>query len=171
MSDWRENKLWSDRFLPEIKRILGAYLIGEAPQQEDAERNTDLIVLRMEPVRIACRVRRTKYMQDYGDEFTIRSDLPSGTKTELAKIIEGYGDYLFYGFGDDKNNRLTAYTLADLRIFRVAFMHKLAKLEADTLPGRFKKNHDGSSSFRVFRWSEFPSEMIVAQKPCAGSLN
>ena len=28
---WREDKRWSDRFLPEIKRILGEHLIAEPP--------------------------------------------------------------------------------------------------------------------------------------------
>ena len=60
--------------------------------KEDAERNTDLIVLKLDAVRIACRVRNHEYITRYGDEFTIRAERPSGVKTELAKIIDGWGD-------------------------------------------------------------------------------
>ena len=61
MANWENDKRWSDKFLPEIKMILGLHLIGEPPIEEDCERNTDLIVLKMEPVRIACRIRKYKY--------------------------------------------------------------------------------------------------------------
>ena len=66
MSNWEQDKRWSDRFLPEIKRILGEHLIAEPPVEEDAERNTDLIVLRLDAVRIACRVRKFQYLALYG---------------------------------------------------------------------------------------------------------
>ena len=75
---WRHDKRWSDRFLPEIKRILGEYLIGEPREAEDIERNTDLIVLKMEAVRIACRIRKYEYLLQYPGEFTIRAARPSG---------------------------------------------------------------------------------------------
>lgn len=41
----------------EIKSVLGMRLIGEPPIEEDRERNTDLIVLKMEAVRVGCRIR------------------------------------------------------------------------------------------------------------------
>src|SRR4030042_5530071 len=102
---WGRDKQWSDRFIPEIKGILGQYLIGEA-KEEDQERNTDLIVLKMEVVRVACRIRKYEYIIKYGDEFTIRSSRPSGAKTELTKILEGWGNYLFYGFSNEHENQL-----------------------------------------------------------------
>jgi hypothetical protein len=68
-----EDKRWSDRFLPEIMGILGKHLISEPPVEEDAERNTDLMVLRLEAIRIGCRIRKHKYLDKYGDEFTIRA--------------------------------------------------------------------------------------------------
>ena len=101
MSEWQKDKRWSDRFLPEIKRILGEHLISEPPIEEDAERNTDLMVLRLDAVRIGCRVRKYEYLKQYGDEFTIRAGRPTGAKTELTKIIEGWGNYFFYGFSDE----------------------------------------------------------------------
>lgn len=70
-NNWEINKQWSDRFLPEIKMILGLHLIGEPPIEEDCERNTDLIVLKMEAVRIACRVRRYDYFRRYPNDIRI----------------------------------------------------------------------------------------------------
>ena len=82
---WQADKRWADVFMPEIKAILGMHLLGEASLEEDTERATDLIVLRMEAVRIGVRMRKKSYgaNQNYLGEFTIRSGRGSGTKTEL----------------------------------------------------------------------------------------
>lgn len=151
MSDWKSDKRWSDRFLPEIKQILGLYLIGEPPQEEDSERNTDLIVLKMEPVRIACRIRRFEYMKKYPNEITIRSGRPSGVKTELTKIMEGWGDFFFYGFANEDETRLAMWRLCDLKEFRVWLFRKLY---TGKMPGIEKPNGDGSSTFHAFNVNE-----------------
>lgn len=158
---WQNDKRWSDVFLPEIKRILGENLIAEPPIEEDTERNTDLIVLRLDAVRVGCRVRRAKYQEQYGHEFTIRAGRPSGVKTELAKIIEGWGDYFFYGFADEASSRLTRWLLGDLKVFRLWFNQQLFQCHGKC-PGRSMANGDGSSSFRVFRRDELPDEFIVS---------
>lgn len=160
---WQAEKAWSDRFLVDIKRILGEYLIGEPPKEEDAERNTDLMVLRMDAVRIGCRVRRHKYYAAYSGEFTIRAGLPSGAKTELTKIIEGWGDYFFYGFSNEDQTGLHAWALADLKAFRLWFNRSLV-LNNGRVPGQSQGNYDGSSTFIAFRWNELPEGFLVASK-------
>jgi hypothetical protein len=135
-------------------------LIGEASEEEDALRNTDLIVLRLEAVRIACRIRRYEYMARYGDEFTIRCDRPRGTKTELAKIIEGWGDYFFYGFAAAEGDNLARWLLGDLKVFRLWFMRYLAA--EHRIPGTRRQNHDGSSGFIAFAVADMPRDFIVA---------
>lgn len=160
MKPWQQDKGWSDRFLPEIKSILGQHLIGEPPAEEDAERNTDLMVLRMDAVRIGCRIRRNSYLARYSDGFTIRAGRPSGVKTELTKIIEGWGDYFFYGFSNSSETGLAAWTLADLRVFRVWLNRQI--LKDGRMPGDQKPNKDGSSHFIGFRWADLPSEFVVA---------
>ncbi len=161
--NWKRDKQWSDRFIPEIKSILGTYLIGEPPVEEDAKRNTDLMVLKMEAVRIGCRVRTHQYLARYGNEFTIRFGRPSGIKTEATKIIEGWGDYFFYGFSDPESNRLAAWLLGDLKVFRRWFNRYLAANKGK-LPGTGQDNRDGSSSFRAFIVGDLPSEFIVGRK-------
>jgi len=150
-NDWHEDKRWSDRFLPEIKAILGGQLIGEPPIEEDAERNTDLIVLKMEAVRIACRIRRYSYYEKYANEFTLRVGRPSGIKTELTKVIEGWGDYFFYGFADEDEKKLAAWRIGDLKKFRLWFNRQLTKNKG-IVPGMAKINKDGSSDFIAFAW-------------------
>ncbi len=155
---WERDKQWSDRFIPEIKGILGQYLIGEA-KEEDQERNTDLIVLKMEVVRIACRIRQFKYLERYGNEFTVRSKRPGGTKTELTKIIEGWGDYLFYGFSDELEKNLFKWTLIDLKRFRLWFNREIIRTK--NIPGIEQKNIDQSSNFIAFKIS---NEFIFAKQ-------
>jgi hypothetical protein len=140
------------------------HLIGEPPEEEDVERNTDLIVLKMEAVRIACRVRRNKYFQEYPNDITIREGRPSGTKTELTKICEGWGDYFFYGFADEDENRLVAWKLCDLKAFRIWFVRYLAGNKG-LIPGISRMNGDGSSSLRVFNAERIP-EFIIAKQSC-----
>ena len=162
-SNWKSRKDWSDRFLPEIKQVLGRYLIGEPPVEEDAQRNTDLIVLKMEPVRIACRVRRHKFFLSCPGDFTIRTGLPSGAKTEMAKILEGWGDYFFYGFANRHEDALVSWVLCDLKVFRSWRSCYLADNRGRPT-GQLFSNHDGSSDFRVFKVSELPKDFVVGRK-------
>lgn len=150
--------------MPEIKQILGLYLIGEAPIEQDQTRNTDLIVLKLDAVRVACRIRRAEdYLgkYNYANEFTIRTTRPNtGNRTELAKIIAGFGDYFFYGFGDSSTGKLARWGLGDLSEFRLWFNSRI--VQTGRVPGVEKKNNDGSSDFRVFTWVELPPAFRVA---------
>jgi len=162
MTRWVEDKRWSDKFLPEIKAILGVHLIGEPPIEEDQERNTDLIVLKMEAVRIGCRVRRYKFYLKYPDEFTIRAGRPSGYKTELTKIIEGWGDYFFYGFCDKSEGGLIRWILCDLKVFRLWLNRSLMENNGK-FPGTLKENFDGSSSFMAFSLKNISGNFIIGE--------
>ena len=158
---WAADKRWSDTYLPELKRICGQYLIGAAPDREDAERNTDLIVLTLAAVRIGCRVRRHSYLKRYGREFTIRANRPSGAKSELTKIIEGWGDYFLYAFANADETHLAAWSLCDLRVFRLWFNRFMFSNDG-AMPGESQPNNDGSSTFRAFRLDELPTDFVLA---------
>jgi hypothetical protein len=166
---WEADKVKSDVYIPTIKSILGQVLIGEAPAEEDAHRNTDLIVMKLDSVRVACRIRNKSYMARYGDEFTIRCSRPSGTKTEMAKIIEGWGDYFFYGFGQDYGSGLAAWKIGDLRVFRLWLTKEIVRLKGD-MPGFHKPNSDNSSNFRAFKWKDLPSDFVVAEGVDANAI-
>lgn len=164
---WKTDKKWSDKFLPEIKQILGLHLIGEPPIEEDQERNTDLIVLKMDAIRIGCRVRRhtglngQPYFDKYGDEFTVRCARPSGCKTELAKIVEGWGDYFFYGFSASDETALIRWSLCNLNVFRLWFNYCLVRNHGD-IPGIEKCNGDESSKLRIFKFKDLPEDFVFA---------
>jgi len=149
MIEWEENKKWSDIFIPEIKSILGQLLIGEASVEDDQLKNTDLIVLELKGYRIGCRVRKHFYFTQYPNDFTIRCSRPSGVSTEFDKIMEGWGDYLFYAFANKEENRLIAWKLIDLKQFR-EYVDRYWKENNGIIPGKEISNTDGSSVFRAF---------------------
>lgn len=160
MNGWEADKARSDVFMTRIKETLGRELIWEAPIEEDRERATDLIVLSVDGMRIGCRVRDAKYWGRYPNEFTIRAGRPRGTKTELAKILDGWGDYFFYGFGASyESGQLLAWALGDLAIFREWYQEYQRK-NLGRLPGREQKNHDGSSVFHAFLWRDLPASFV-----------
>ena len=161
MSEWQSDKAWSDAYLPTIKGILGQCLIGEAAREEDQEHNTDLIVLTMNAVRIACRLRRNEYMEGFSGEFTIRFRRPSGVKSEFAKIIEGWGDYLFYGFAAESPPDIARWFVGDLKAFRLAVVRYMYANKG-SLPGKVIPNKDDSSEFLAVHLDKLPPEFFLS---------
>ena len=150
---------WQRRFIPHMKEITGRNLIGEARDDDDRLHNTDLVVLRLETIRIACRVRQQKYLKRYANEFTIRQTRPRrGDDSELLKIMKGWGDYMLYGFAEEQGDRLCAWLLGDLRIFREWYYRQLVTTNRE--PGIQQENGDGSSTFRAFRIADLPEPFV-----------
>lgn len=160
MKPFEQDKKWSDKFIPRIAELIGPAVIVPAPFEEDAERNTDLIVLKMNSIRIGCRIRKSEYRERYGDEFTIRSGRPSGVKTELTKIIEGWGDMFFYGFSNESETDLAQWFLGDMKVFRLWFNRHMAEHQGKQ-PGTGRCNNDNSSDFRAFKLEDLPAQFIV----------
>jgi hypothetical protein len=136
----------SDIFIPTIKKILGLVLIEEATLEEDQKQNTDL-VFRVRSGRVSCRVRDAgKYLKLYSGEFTIRRSRPSGVPSEWDKFIDGFGDFMFYGFGDFSTGKIVGYTVIDLHALRAQMIRSVVE---PSLAIRFiqKPNTDGSSDF------------------------
>lgn len=153
-SDWK----WADRFLPEIRTIVGPHLLRMAPLPVDRNEAADLVTLEARSLMIACRVRRVSNAE-YFNQFTLRSRRYSGAKTELEKIVEGYGDLLFYGFADREGFALKSWMLIDLRAFRSALITSAQKLRTGEI-----LNADGTA----FRWYDvryFPQKppLIIAR--------
>lgn len=159
---------WQRQFIPEIKRILANYLIDEAPAEEDMEHNTDLIVLKLSTIRVACRLRRSvgkngiNYLERYPDEFTIRAGRPSGVQTELSKMLSGWGDRIFYGFIAADDSAIVAWLLGDLSVFRL-WHHREALKSPSERRWAVKPNADGSSTFHTYRLSDLPENFLVGR--------
>jgi len=152
MPSYAADRSWSDGFIPEIKRIVGPRLLEPSALWQDAKEATDLIVLTARDMRIAARVRRPGYSQ-YAHEFTIRERRDSGVETELSKIINGWGDWLFYGHASNNNRTFEKWMIVDLHAFRAGLIrdgHAGVELKYES-----KKNGDGTH-FKAFDTRSFP---------------
>lgn len=93
---WRGRKAWADGYLPQVeiavRAVAGQIIeIREGTEDEDRKEATDYVV-HVASGTIACRVRDDCKYRD----LTLRASLPSGAKTELAKIKEGWGRWYLY---------------------------------------------------------------------------
>lgn len=122
-ASWSDDKRWSDKFIQKLQMVAGLLITSPASLSDDAFKNTDMIVLVAQNVRIACRVRRHEFYKSYPHDFTIRSARDTGTKTELTKIMEGWGDYLIYGFSNQAETNLEAWRVINLSEFRRQFQN------------------------------------------------
>lgn len=147
---------WQMKFLPAIRNIVGPLLLEPAPFEVDAKEATDLLVLRARDMRIGCRVRRAGYAERYPWEFTIRSHRDSGAKTELNKIVEGWGDWLFYGHAEhDDLPSLCRWFLVDLHALRA----HLIRDQKACVPAKHS-NGDGTH-FVAFDVRRFPHDPAI----------
>lgn len=161
-SNYVENRKWSDLFIPQIKRELGEAFIGIPPEYKDTQEATDLIVMGIGHLCFACRVRRFNYFEKYKEQFTIRLKLPEYKKSELDKIKEGFGDYYFYGFSNNRNDGsgFIQYLIFDLNIFRKYLKYLKTREECF----KIKSNIDKSPNFISFEINCFPPEMFIIRK-------
>lgn len=148
------------QYLRDIRRTCGEVFFTQANIADDQNRNTDIIIeLPKNGGRVACRVRRPECYR-YKDEFTIRCRSRFGAKTEIDKILEGWGDYVFYAFGG-RNAKLRAWTIADLNVFRDWITSRIKARGGIQLP--HIPNNDGTA-FMAFKWEWFPPGFIVASE-------
>lgn len=116
------DRAWSDRFIPHMRRIIGPHLLEPSSVEVDTKQAADLVVFRARDVTIACRVRRHGYAARYPYEFTIRSARDSGARTELEKLTDGWGDWMFYGHAAEFSPVVERWWLLDLSAWRAALI-------------------------------------------------
>ena len=164
MPNYATNRQWSDQFLPEVKRLVGAHLLEAAPADQDMREATDLMMLDARDRRVAVRVRRPGFAERFPNDFTLRAKIPSGGQTELSKIVNGKGDWMFYAHAANDTGMLSAWYLIDLRAFRAAL------IRASQHPLRYGEqyNADGSS-FVWFDIRSFPNQPPLVVASSAGS--
>ena len=156
---YQQEREWSDQFIPQIRQIVGPYLLEPAPFVEDALRATDLIILNARDKRIACRVRRHSYLSEYSGQFTIRSQSRGGSKTELQKITDGWGDWMFYSFADQSETAIQKWYLINLDSWRAHMIRARNKINKGQIP-----NGDGTF-FTWFEITSFPKDppLLIAE--------
>lgn len=149
MSDYDNQRAWSDKFIPEIQQIVGPLLLTPAPFELDTKQATDLIVLNARDMRIAARVRKPGYAK-YGAEFTVRSKSQNGGTTELEKMVNGFGDWMFYGHSNDNETGFSLWAVVNLNHWRAALIRDKGAIKMTP-----KTNYDGSK-FVAFDIRTFP---------------
>lgn len=155
MSGYCTDRAWSDRFIPSLRRLIGPHLLEPSTFAQDAQQAADLVILHARDLRIACRVRRAGFAERYPNQFTLRSERTNGTPTEFRKILEGWGDWLFYGHAvSDESIAIDPWWLIDLRAFR---FHWSAEGHRDRKQLRHGEvtNVDQQTRFRWFDIASF----------------
>jgi hypothetical protein len=162
------DRTYGDRFLPEIKKLITPHLLVPTPDLIDQKEAADLMVLHGIDKRIAVRVRRPGYADQYPHQFTIRCQRDTGTETELSKIINGWGDWLFYGHATEDEKAVKPWWLIDLRAFRAALIREARN--GMTLKSGDMPNGDGTY-FKWFDIRSFPPHpplVIASSEPYFG---
>lgn len=147
---YARDRIWSDQFIPHMRQIIGPHLLTPSSMEVDTQQAADLVVFKARDVTIACRVRRHGYADKYPNEFTIRSARDSGARTELEKLTDGWGDWMFYGHAAQSGPTVERWMLIDLSAWRAALIR-----HRDQIVFHKRSNGDGTH-FVAFDASSFP---------------
>lgn len=155
MTEFGEDFAFGARFRAHGAEIaLGVIRVAIASWEDDARRNTDLQIGRLEnDGRVMLRARRCHYRPRFAADFTIRLDRASRATTELAKIRSGFGDYLVYGFeAEPGSDRLRPWALINVWLLR----------EYINTGGRWALGDNGDGTrFAAFTLAELPHGTIL----------
>lgn len=156
---------WADRYLPVIRCIVGPHLLVPSTLEVDTKEAADLVVLRARDMTVACRVRRPGYSDRYPWQFTLRAQRDSGARTELAKVSDGWGDWMFYGHASEDPGALARWFLIDLHAWRAdiqrdAWRAAKGKKQRHAHEFRLIPNGDGTH-FAAFDVRGFPPDLII----------
>ena len=155
-TDYQVDRVWSDAHIEQVKKLIGPYLLEVSPFKVDTEQASDLVVLQNKSIKVACRLRRPPFAEKYGGQFTIRFHRTNRIKTEFAKIIDGWADWLFYGHVNDEGC-IHAWWLLSLDIFRATLIR-----DPDSIRCEHKRNRDGTTEFMAYDIASFPSGLVIA---------
>jgi hypothetical protein len=162
---YEHDRAWSDRFIAEIRAIVGPYLLVPSPLEVDRKQAADLIVLEGRNMTIAARVRRPGYFDRYPTQFTIRSERTNGVKTEMAKLLDGWGDWMFYGHSDDSEESIGYWMIIDLDAWRRELLWKGYK-KGWIRYCEERRNKDGSTAFLAFDAAAFNGIVVGTNIEC-----
>ena len=132
--------------------------IDLAPDNIDRTQATDMTV-NVKGTSIALRVREPSCKFR---DFTVRSTVKSGNKTELDKLKEGYGDIYLYGWGDGKD-RLLEYIILDIHQLRRSGLLDRTYIE--------RPNGDGSKFIAIDLLELKLNDCILEYELAPGTIN
>jgi hypothetical protein len=151
MPEYSQDRAWSDKYIPHMKQIIGPHLLVESSFEVDTKRASDLVLMQAAALMIACRVRRPGYADRYPNQFTLRFRRDSGVDTEYSKVVNGWGDWMFYGHAHPTlAGRVDRWMLINLRHFRAQLINDSTRR---TIKNGVTPNGDGT----YFRWFDASS--------------
>lgn len=118
MNSFDEQYKWQNKLLPLVTNILkenAMYLIDiqQAPAYEDIHEATDLII-NVVGGTVAVRIRKARFMKHPYFDWTVRSKVLYGGKTEIHKIQEGFARWYLYAWLNTKETEIEKWILIDL---------------------------------------------------------
>jgi len=155
---YQSNREWSDKYLGQIKTIIGPHLLEESSFEIDTQQATDLVMINGKTKDIACRVRKPGYFDKYKYEFTIRSSNKYGNNTEFLKIIKGFADWAFYGHVDN-SNKIHSWYLINLDVFRSDLIRRQGFVKLYT---NDQTNGPNDTQFKAFDIRSFSKNILIA---------
>jgi hypothetical protein len=160
MGRFKEQLAWSDQFLLEVRRIVGAELVMIGSPRQDLKEATDLLAYKVAGSSLALRIRRNKFIKEHGTQITIRAHHDDGHEVELSKLLKGFGDMFFYGFAHaTRPGKLARYFVLDLAVFRWILFNRPDAITIDNI-----SNDDGTHAavFDLRDFIEFPDLIITS---------
>lgn len=151
--DGDQLKKWSDKFIPEVQSILGRHFIKISSLEQDMYENTDMLYCK--DLRFTYRARKFQDYLKFSDEITIRS-YNNGSKTELDKIVSGWGDIFFYCFSNENETALIKFIIADISKLRT-YLHN--SFWNRRMPFKEISNSDGTKLIAI-KYAEIPDFVI-----------
>lgn len=145
-------------------------LMNATPEQ-DMREATDLkfgvITSGPDKVDVAVRVRRHRaWTTKYREQFTIRRQTVYGCRTEIHKVMDGYGTFMLYGFESAGGpDRLVQFTVIDLDVFRDC----VGRWPDTAVPWDDVPNWDGTKG-AAFNFRDFPTRLVVCRSDDGRSL-
>ena len=129
------------KFLAEVKKHLDIAFnlvqftsvttkLTESSQYQDRNESFDMLYqINDKSYEVSIRCRQFKYLK-YQD-LTIRSKVISGHKTELDKILEGKGQFYFYGYKNQADDRLIEVYLIDINTIRSLYLNNKYQIRSN----------------------------------------
>lgn len=149
---------WQERFVPEAAAIIGQVLLRPAPIYLDRNKNVDIVLQFDAFTGVSMRMRRFPHLGLHPNDITIRAARPSGASTEVDKLDTCLTSHMFYGFSNEREDGIAAWTLLDLIQLRRWWAQ--VKDATGREPGKRIPNLDGTE-FIVIALTSLPPDVII----------
>jgi hypothetical protein len=160
MTGYRADRAFTERFVPDVCRIVGPHMLVPSGLEVDRREATDLVVIVGRNLAIGVRIRRKGYAARFPYDFTIRAHRDSGARTELAKVTAGWMDWMFYAHAAD-DEKLARWLLVDMAVWRRELMRHGWRAMVRLGLAVERDNHDGTR-FVACDVRRYPATLLVA---------